>query len=283
VALGDLVDAPVFDNDEVFVRRFKDPETRIRILPAEGTKLKGNKMVAVFGSDAWPSELMHYNRSVPGGYFPCVQPHGDVCGGESDPNPKIVKRSRQWFFNGLDDNGVVRVYQIGIKLKELLERHEARHPDGPKGQPLSQMDYIVYHIGEGLETTYDAEKQELDPFDTTELEFHAIAPILVHKAQQAKDFYFGNEDDDYTLADSQSEPAEVKVTKAAPAKIRPAAAKKLPLADSPADVPNVVQIEAMDTPVIKEFLDKHDVEYAARAPRARLIELAIATAAAISF
>ena len=223
MALGDLVDPPTYDNDEVFIRRFKDDATRIRFLPSTGKKLKGSKVVTVYGTEAWPSELQHFKREIPGGNFPCVAIHpelGLTCGGCEDPDPKVKKRSRQWYANALDDTGVVRIYQMGIKLKELLEAKESRHPSGAEAQPLSLRDVTVYHIGEGLESTYDPELEEPSKIDFTDVFGHDIAAVLMNRANMAQQFYYGEQDydeaDEPVLAPSQGGKPDPVVTRQGP-------------------------------------------------------------------
>jgi len=141
MALGDLVDPPVYDDSEVWIRRFKNASTRIRIYPAVGKKVKGRQTVEVYGVEAWPSELEHYAKGF--GSFPCVQPHGGECGGCNEEDAKIKKRQRFWYFNAIDNRGEIHVYKIGVTLRDLLFSREARHPDGTIAQPLSQKDYTI--------------------------------------------------------------------------------------------------------------------------------------------
>jgi hypothetical protein len=313
MALGDLTDPPAFDDSEVFIRRFKDPATRVRFMPASGKKMKGTEMVEVYGTEAWPSELVHFNRSVPGGMAVCIAPHGGTCGACSDPDPKVRKRSRAWFFNALDDEGNVRIYTMGIKLKELLEAKESRHPSGPKAQPLSMRDYIIYRIkgSEQMDVTYDPDAQDPSEIDFSDVEPIPIVPVLEKKVQEVHDFYFGADDgseSEAVLAASQhGQAAPVTATRAKPAGIQPKGAiqpaKKgaitpkprgveiketsvaenmaeygTPDPDSPeiwGDHPTMELIESADTPVIKAWLDAQEVEYPSRAARARLISLAV--------
>jgi hypothetical protein len=189
MALGDLVDPPVYDDSVVFIRKFKEGSTRVRFCPSVGKKLKGTAIVEVYGTEAWPSELLHYVKGV--GYLPCVQPHDEVCGPCNDPDAKVRKRSRAWFMNALDEAGEMRIYTMGSTLFELLQGRESRHPSGPEGQPLSKRDYVIHHIGSGLESKYDPEAAEDGDYliDFADLEYHDIPSVLEALAEKGRQFY----------------------------------------------------------------------------------------------
>ena len=294
MALGDLIDPPVFDSDEIYIRRFKDPVTRIRIMPAVGIKRKGGDLVEVFGTEAWPSELEHYHDTIKS--FPCVQPHGETCGGCSDPSERVRKRSRQWYFNAIAEDGSVHPYKMGITLKEVLARREANHPDGPVAQPLSTKDYIINRIGADLQTKYDPDVGETYPVDFSSVEPYDIADILRKQAAKAAEYYAVEVP--AAMAAEMEEPphGHIPVLSAPPGRITPksAATKAVPAAAAEpvsttqaavlsvptpssngwGESPSEEQIDAADSAQLKAWLDKMEVEYPSRAPRARLIEMA---------
>lgn len=209
MGLGDLRDAPVWDNDDVYMRRFKDEKTRIRILPATGQKVKGLTAVTVYGTEAWPWESEHYHPQLKS--FPCVAPDGLPCGGCTDPNSRVSKRKRQYYINALDVSGEVRIFKFGAKLMEFLVAAEARFPEGPQSQPLSGRDYWIYRIGipGDLNTTYYPEAVENSNYeiDFTQIEGHNIKAVLEAQAAKAYTFYF----------DAPAQPAQLVQQPAQPA------------------------------------------------------------------
>jgi hypothetical protein len=152
---------------------------------------------------------------------------------------------------------------MGIKLLELLKARESRHPSGPQGQPLSQRDFVIHHIGSGLDSSYDPDAVEdgLYEIDFTGIEPYQITPILEALAEKARMFYFGEYEGPTgsppVLGGGQTKPAPVTVTQttlpATPGRIQPHA--KEPVKAAPVEAgTNRIQPKAKQ--VVDKDLDK---------------------------
>jgi hypothetical protein len=264
MAMGDLIDPPVFNSEDVWIRKFKDASTRVRFIPSEGMKRrgKGTQPVKVFGAEAWPSELEHYARGI--GSFPCSTPHGGDCGGCSDEDEKVQKRQRFWYANALDEKGTMRVYKFGKTLKETLQLRESHHPDGASAQPLSMKDHTIHRMGTGFDTKYDPEPGEVYKIDFNDMKPHDITKLLVKQVEDARLHYNGDDVDDSHYAGMEQASATLK---------QPEAKADVPKVD-PWNDPSDELIDGATTVEIKKYLDDKEVDYPSRAPRARLIEMA---------
>lgn len=268
------------DTDGVWIRRFKDPSTQIRIAPATGVNEHGDK---VYGPEAWPTEREHYDDQA--GSFPCVQRFGEECIGCNDPSKEVRDRRRQYYVNALDDKGELRVFKFGATLyKTFLARHQravARTPENR--QPLSDRDYIINRMGKGLDTTYDPEPG--DPYDVDfPAELHDIPEILGEMYEKAERIYNGEEESDRPAPkkarDEDEEAAPARKTTAARRTGTGSVGQEKAAEPDPEEVTKLTRksldadVDAADTDVIKAFLDREDIEIPPRTPRAKLVKLA---------
>lgn len=242
-------------SDEVFIRTFKEAMTKIRIAPMTATNARGKE---VTGSAAWPTAREHYKDDL--GSFPCIEI--DACVGCTDEyvnksGGAVSARSRKYYFDALDEQGNMRVYKIGPKLYQILKGRDQRLGT------LSDRDYIIHHMGSGLETSYDPEAGEKYDIDFVQADLHDIPSILTRRYQSVKDEYEGAIEED--TPDLPADNGHIPAKKAEP---------KKETGEWVTHDPTDVEIEAMDTGEIKTFLDAREVEYPSRAPRARLIEMA---------
>lgn len=261
---------------EIWIRRFKDASTQIRICPAAGENKEGKK---VFGTDAWITAREHYDDGV--GSFPCTE--DDTCVGCKDPSPKVTKRNRTYYINALDSTGTLRVFKMGSTLYKTFQGREQRMlANDPKNlQPLSDRDYIINRMGAGLNTTYDPEsgdKYEVD-FPT---ELYDVQAIITERYEMAERAYAG-EEPAATQTAKKAEASEDKPKRGLRIATRneePSEPNDNELAEPPKlpSNPTPEQIEDAETPQIKEWLDRMEVEYPSRAPRLRLVNLAKETA-----
>lgn len=183
------------DDDEVWIKGFKDGMTTIRI-PPEPKTVK------------WTTYREHYDEGM--GYFPCCE--AKDCVGCTDTNPKVRDRSRRYAINALDSEGRVQVYKIGSRLYRTLQGREQRLGT------LSDRDYIIVRTGQKLETNYDVDPGEKYDIDWPEPdELHDIMAVLGAKYESTAALYNGG-------AENQSEPepeaeepkANPRMRKAAP-------------------------------------------------------------------
>lgn len=273
-------------DDEVWIRNFKDPSTRIRIIPMEGTNRHG---APVTGTAAWPTEREHYEETA--GSFPCDE--SPTCPGCTDPSERVQKRSRKYYFHALDEKGNVRVFKMGAKLYRVMQGREQRIGT------LSDRDYIINKMGQGLDTTYDPEPGEVYPMDFEGLDLPNIADVLTRKYQAAVALYNGEDPG----AEAEKQDPTPKEERIAPTRIAPAAKAEeepqealdkawsetgsqashteTPPATLPDWGPNPTeeQINSAETSEIKLWLDSVGAEYPNRAPRARILAIAKAKAA----
>lgn len=280
---ADYVEDRANNNDEIWIRTFKDPATKVRIIPVEGINKHGQK---VKGSDAWPTEREHFEDGY--GSYPCSEDKSE-CPGCLSESERTRKRSRKYYFNALDETGNVRIYKIGSVLWQVLNGRDKRIGT------LSDRDYTIIHMGTTMnDTRYDPEPGEVYAIDFSDVKIEDIPAILTKSYADALAHFNGLPSPRATAADAQvaSEAGVVAGGRIAPAaaaagRIAPAGkteqAKPLakPETDDSVwgDAPSDEDIEAAETGVIKAWLDDKEIEYPSRAPRARLIEMAKKAAA----
>lgn len=277
------------DEGEVWIRRFKDPSTRIRIVPF--TRVINGQEKS--GTKAWPTEREHYHQQI--GYFPHYRFGDAKCVGCEDPDKKVQDMSRKYYFPALDEKGSLRIFKMGGKLFEIMQGREQRLGT------LSDRDYIINKMGKNLGTTYDpepGEKYDVDMPDQSEIpDIGAVLTDLYKKAlayyesegtEQPEEPEVGPQDDvtprDSEVSQRIQRPAE------AGGRIQrePAAAsnghKETPPTET-IDVevwglnPDEDVFDSNETGAVKKWLDWREVEYPSRAPRARILELAKTKAA----
>ena len=260
---------------EIWIRRFRDPSTQIRICPTSRVVETGEKAgQTVHGTEAWWSAREHFDDGI--GAFPCTE--DSDCVGCSDPSPKVQKRTRTYYVNALDSRGELRIYKLGSNLFKLFQGREQRMlaQDPDNLQPLSDRDYIINRMGKGLNTTYDPEAGEKYEVDFPEERFDA-EEILAERYDAAEAAYNGEEPPPRAKEaaaedeDVQDTPTRIQTARTTP-KAEPAARAEQNggLPKQPTDE----QIEDAETPAIKKWLDDRNVEYPSRAPRVRLVNMA---------
>lgn len=270
-AASDYVPA-AFDEDDIWILKFPKGETLVRICPAETVNERGQK---VFGTSAWPTEREHYDEDLKSAY-PCAERFGIPCVGCQHANKKVRDRSRAYYINVLDADGKNRIYKMGVKLYKIFQGREQRalgRPGYTGTQPLSERDFIVIRTGSNMnDTSYDPEPGDAYEMDWPE-EIHDIKAILKSKYAAAVAFYSGGggepQDDEPTPA-----PAARATTRIAPPK------EEVPA--EPAEEPDPIwftnpkpdDLEDATSEELKKFLDRREVEYPPRAPRARLLAIA---------
>ncbi|HWO52051.1 MAG TPA: hypothetical protein VNN23_10675 [Ornithinibacter sp.] len=283
-AASDYVPAE-FNDDDVWILKFKVGETLVRICPAEMVNAAGK---TVFGTEAWPTEREHYDEDIPGGAFPCAERFGIVCTGCSHPNKKVRDRSRQYYINVLDENGHNRVYKMGVKLFKIFQGREQRAlgRDPNNKQPLSDRDFIIIRTGSSMnDTSYDPEPGEAYPVDGGWPEdLHDIKEVLKAKYAAALEFHTGGEPVAAKEEEPQDTPAARPTRIKAAAEPAPepteeaAAARSGENGSEPTPIwfknPTAEDLEDATSEELKAFLTRREAEFPARAPRARLLKAA---------
>lgn len=286
-------------SDEVYIRRFKDPFTRIRFIPYARTIIvddpSGPKEIEVRDTMAWQTEREHYHPTIK--TFPCNKEEdgsGD-CVGCDDPNAEVSRRIRKYYFNAMDEKGNVRVFKIGTVLHRTLKGRDRRLGT------LSDRDYIIGKEGTGLETTYDVEGADVYPVDFEGIEIFDIDDILAKQYIKASISYTGIDPTEGEVQDtpapkvkaaSQPKPASKEIKAETVQRIVPQTKKTAALVPEPEQSASVANepasgeehawgknppedlIESAELPVIKGWLDYMEVEYPSRAPRQRLVDMA---------
>ena len=82
------------DEDEVWIRGFKDPSTRLRFVQPV---------------DDWTTYREHFEESA--GYFGCSEERD--CVGCNDPSERTRQRPRRYAFNAYDERGRLTVSRSG--------------------------------------------------------------------------------------------------------------------------------------------------------------------------
>lgn len=240
------------NEDEVWIKGFKDGSTRIRFVQP---------------TETFHAYKEHYDDGV--GFFPCIWP-GDVadCVGCNDASEKVRMRVHKYAFNALDQNGRLSVYKIGSRLYRTLQNREQRLL--ATGDQLMSRDYEIIRSGKGLETDYypePGEKYEVKLPKPEEL--HNVKQILNEKYASTAAAYgepLPDQPNTTPAAEPATEPIKVDKTE-----------------ESGTDTPLEAKIEekvegngfgTMTTPKLKEWLTEHKIEFPPGAPRSRLIKLA---------
>jgi hypothetical protein len=245
--------AESYSGDDIWIKGFKEGSTRVRFLQPTGS---------------WVTYREHYSEGP--GFFPCSE-DTSTCPGCTDSSEKVQKRNRRYAMNCLGESGRIDVHKVGSRLYKTLKAREQRL------ETIMDRDYTIVRSGKGLDTVYDVDpgdKYALDDADT--LELHDIGKILGEKYNEALEAY-GLEPE----FDEGDDPvAEKVVEKAATAKPKPdEQPDKEPEPAPPADEPGdqlkhlhsgFIKVKDADTDLLREFLKEKDIEFPARAPRARL-------------
>lgn len=300
---------------QTWIRYFKDPETRIRIAPYEAVRADG---VTVYGTDAWPTTREHFKNGV--GSFPCGKDNGiQDCPGCADPDSRVRERSRKYFFPALDDQGVARIFKMGPRLHKRFQNRAARTSEEAltqrdftiiKSGTGKETDYDPeagdqYEIDFGELEFPDIQQALQDAWDNAVTAFNGGGADEGTDADPAAGDF--PKDGPRTNAGHIAPAKKAAAASEGSGRIAPAAKKaaaapkakaeppqdEVETKDAPAPKdapdesgawgpnPDDETIESADTAVIKAWLDANDVEYPARAPRARII--AIAKEAAVPF
>jgi len=269
------------NSDDVWIRTFSQPSTFIRIAPVTAVNERGAE---VTGTEAWVKELEHYDRAGFGRSFPCPVPHGYEkadCPGCTHKNEDVRRRSAKWYFNALDDKNYLRVYKIGMKLLRKFKLREQRLGT------VSDRDYEVIRSGKEFnEIEYDLEAGEKEPRKFPD-EMHDIGEILSRNWQEALDYYSGKskaEDENDAEEDAPLRSTSLKDKLESERTSREDKAASNGEADEEdfkawGKNPDEETIKSADTAVIRGWLDHMEVEYPSRAPRSRIISLAVEKAA----
>lgn len=272
-AASDYVPA-AYDEDDIWILKFPKGETLVRICPAEMINKNG---VKVFGSDAWPSEREHYDEDLKSAY-PCAADYGMECVGCKHADKKVRDRSRAYYINVIDAEGNNKIYKMGVKLYKIFQGREqrAKGRDPENKQPLSDRDYVIIRTGSNMnDTSYDPEPGDSYEVDWPE-NIHDIKAILKGKYAAAMEFYGGGapvaSDEPQDEEPAKAAPTRISTTKAADAEKEPAAK----VSDDPIwfKNPQPEDLEDATSEELKAFLDRREVEYPPRAPRARLLAAA---------
>lgn len=285
-----------------WIRYFRDEETQIRIIPAEAVNRQGR---TVYGTAAWPQEYEHFDISIPTS-FPCTEE--DDCIGCTSDSKEVRDKKRRIYFHALDAEGAPRIYRMGPQLYNRLKMKEQRalSKDPKNLQPLSDRDYIILRTGQKLNTEYDAE-----PGEAYEVDFPEELPDIAEALQSAYDDAveasenFADED-----LEEEEEPIRARTSKKraspepeeaprkkkiartkvvqdedeeeeeAPAPRKRAAKKNEPAPEEESeglgDNPTEEEMHGASTADLRDYLTRFEIEFPPRAPRRRLIEIALA-------
>lgn len=251
--------------DEVWIKSFRDGETKVRILEE-------------------PDDMVTYREHFADGfgYFPCSEESD--CIGCKDPDKKVQTRSRRYAFNAIDSQERLQVYKMGTKL------HRSFKIKAQRLGTVTDRDYTIIRTGENFQNidydTESSEKYELSNVPDRS-EWHDIGEILENKYKEAVAAYAG--------VVTTSELAEPEPEKPARSVVKPkpkpepeqVEVSKTPAADeaqssgSPAgpeftkaDYPD---IDELDNSQLREYLRdprKELPELPERAPRGRMVTVA---------
>lgn len=143
--------------NDVWIKNFRAPETRIRILDH---------------IEDWVHYFEHFNPDAKS--FACTE--DKTCLGCNHPDPETSKRSNRWAFNALDDKGNLNIYKVGPSVYDPFESRQARLGT------LSDRDYIIVKTGSGMQTKYQIDPGEKYPVDKQEK--------LIDISQIITDYYY---------------------------------------------------------------------------------------------
>lgn len=255
--LGETVEDSKDFGGDIWIKTFKDGETRIRFCQ------EPNKFVK------WTE---HYWR--PAGYFPCTKQVD--CVGCINPDEEVSKVRLQYYVNAMNDQGQLNVFRLGVKLKKYLDGRIDRFGT------IMDRDFTIIREGKGLETSYTGEPGEKYELDKWPTELHDITSVLGAKYLETQKIWdeFVSDGGTEGGAPTQDEVAAAQhaveetldVSKAAKAKPK---AKETPVKKAEEDY-----WENMGTADIQEAIEKarsngQDVpDIGPRTPRSQLIEIA---------
>lgn len=157
------------DDGDVWIKNFRDGETRVRILQSTAR---------------WTTYAEHYSEDI--GFFPCTEERD--CVGCNDDSERVRKLSRRYAFNAIDENGRVNVYKVGTKLHRTFEGREQRDPNGT----IVDRDFLVIRSGKGLETSYDLDPLERYPLENMPEGLHNVPLLVFDKYDHAHRAYTGD-------------------------------------------------------------------------------------------
>lgn len=249
------------EGGDVWVKGFKDPQTLIRWMEE---------------ADDFEVYMEHFKRNLGtnGSFFFCNGYHleegrppyknKDECEGCMDEDSKVQRTSLKFAGNALDVDGRLQVYKIGSQLHEKLSARQQRTGT------ITDRDMVVLRNGTGLETNYDIDVEDPSPLGEAPEKLHNIESLL-HEAYRetfpdSPTLEMGN------VAGGAAPKQKVAETKRA---------TKTTVTDPPGEKSGPQErpdFGAMETDEIKSWLDDNGVEFAPRAPRAKLIILATAKA-----
>jgi hypothetical protein len=225
---------PVFDENDVWIKRFLPGQTRIRFL--QPTK-------------DWTTYREHFD---PGHKitFPCAKEAGsDTCLGCDSDSERTRNRSRFYAFNALDEKGRLQVYKLGVKLYKTFQAREQRM------DTILDRDYTIIRTGSSKDdTVYDIDPGERYPLDGEIPELNDIPAILGKDYNDALQ-KFGVTDTSPADSFQSEEPKASKSVKADEAQTQIEAPDEWPTAH------------------LKAYLDEHKVDYKGITARAKLVTL----------
>lgn len=247
---ADTYVAPVFNEDDVWIRNFQEGTHRVRLLQE-------------------PAKFVTYRQHYDGGIkktFPCTEDTATCLGCTSD-NERTRKRPRQYAFNALDSEGTVRLYRVGVGVKEDMESEANDRKDEGKDPSLTGVDMIIKRTGKTMDDTkYRVKLGDEYPVDVRE-DMYNIKQILATHYLQALE---ASGIDIESLMEGGTDTAhEAPVTdiksKAATKKPSQVAAKKEPVTGDV--VISMDTIEECSLSQLKAFLTGKDIEFPERGTR----------------
>lgn len=240
--------APEIDPDDIWIKGFKTGETKVHFLHPITKAVTYRE---------------HYDGAVRK-FVPCLEtPECKAC---QSPNERTRKRQRRYAFNALNDKGMVNVFKIGKKFYDRLVRIEQR------GKLLGY-DYTVVRVGSSMEDTdYDAEIGDKNDIDTDGLELYDLKKVL-------GDHYLGYLE---ALAGDENEDSDGPAGDAVTGQDKPKKTWDDPFEDGTTTLDGEAKGEVYDPSDppedwpgsrLKEYCDKHDIEYPLKATKSTLIPL----------
>lgn len=277
------------DESDVWIKGFREGETRVRLLEP---------------TSKWITYREHYAGEIKK-FVPCSEDAD--CPACSSPQEKTRTRSRKYAVNTLDGDGRHGVHKINSRLYRVLKGREERLTT------INDRDYTVVRSGAGLDTIYDLEPGEKYTIDI-DFDMHPIGELLEGAFDAAVAAFNGDDleddadeepaakpatkkagpsrikapapaQDDNPLPDEEEPAPKPIARKAAPAKkaaAKPAAKKAEPEEEfvedgeeeTPAADADTIDFNEMSTKEIKAWLDEQGIVYKAADPRSRLIAYA---------
>lgn len=253
------------EDDEVWIKGFKDGETRVRFLQP---------------TDQWSTYAEHYNEDTKTG-FPCTEDK-ETCVGCTDESEKTRKRSRRYAVNALDEQGRLNVYRLGTKLHRTLQGREQRLGT------IMDRDYTIVRSGKGLDTQYDVDPEKKYRLDRPVTEIHNITRIVRDKYAKTYEDYNGEPwpqlEEAYAQmgleigSDYEMVPAPVNEWTNPEGGSPAPAGEDEPTASmtkkGPDKIPDRPDPASLETAQLKLWLAKQEIEFTPTWPRARLVKVA---------